>query len=249
MKPIALQLYSVRDHLEKDLDGSLKKIREAGFMRVETAGFYGLSAEEFRDKLSAAGLSAISAHVPFEAVSESPQTIIRDAHTLGVEYVVVPWLDYQDAAGWIAAGSALGAAAQRFHESGIPLCYHNHEHEFQMQFDGARVFDLIFDNAGEHLGLQLDCGWCVVGGEDPVRLIKRYGHRVPMVHIKDWRLGPEGKPKVTELGRGRMVWGPIFDAAKNAGVRWYIAEQDESVTDSLESAARNAQFMVDNVPR
>jgi sugar phosphate isomerase/epimerase len=89
----------------------------------------------------------------------------------------------------------------------------------------------------------------VVGGEDPVRIIKRFGHRVPMVHIKDWRGGPDGKPKVTELGRGRMVWGPIFDAAKNAGVRWYIAEQDESVTDSLESAKRNAHFMLENVPR
>ncbi|MCC6145658.1 MAG: sugar phosphate isomerase/epimerase, partial [Candidatus Hydrogenedentes bacterium] len=119
----------------------------------------------------------------------------------------------------------------------------NHEHEFQTQYDGARVFELLFDNAGDHLGLQLDCGWCRVGGEDPVRIIKRLGHRVPMVHIKDWRQGPDGRPQVTELGRGRMDWGPIFDAARNAGVRWYIAEQDESETDSLESAARNARFM------
>ncbi len=245
--PFALQLYSVRGPLETDLHATLQRVKAIGYDHVETAGFHGLSAASFAEALANAGLSAISAHVAFERCAADLDAVIGECQTLGVRWAVIPWLSPEEnrsAEDWKARASAMATFGVRFREAGIPLCYHNHTHEFE-RLDGTSIFDLIFETADpESLLIQLDVGWAHYAGADSPALLKSWAGRVPMIHIKDVKLRVEGEdPAPTELGNGATRFAPIFKAAGETGVQWLIVEQDESMRDPLESARLNAAYM------
>ncbi len=245
--PYALQLYSVRDKFEKDVAGALEGVKAAGFDRVELAGTYGLAPEKLQAMLGRAGLQAVSMHVPCAELVGDPVAAADAADVFGLVDAVVPWLGGDTCTNrseWVAAARAMDAAGAKLRERGVRLAYHNHAHEF-VEIDGGTIFDLIFANsAPEHLALQLDTCWSTVGGADTPALLARYAGRVAQVHVKDCRAWvPGADPVLTELGRGIMDWNTVLPAAKAAGARWFIVEQDESETDSMESAAVNAAFM------
>jgi sugar phosphate isomerase/epimerase len=242
--PFALQLYSVRDHLEKDLAGTLRRVKAVGYDYVETAGTYDLDAAGFKALLEQCGLRAVSAHMDLETVTQRTENAIADAHALGVRYVVMPWTDpalMLDKASWVACGKALDAAGMAFRAAGIRLGYHNHEHEF-VRFDGASALDILMGAASaENLFAQIDCYWVSYGHADPAALIRRYKGRCPLIHVKDMAAG-EGRD-VTEIGNGIIDWRKVFAAGVEAGTEWYVVEQDHSRTDSIESARTSAAFM------
>ena len=245
--PYALQLYSVRDKFAADVPGALARVKAAGFDRVELAGTYGLTPETLHGLLAAAGLRPVSMHVGYPELVSDPAAIADMAHTFGLTEAVVPWLG-GDLCGtadqWLAATRAMDAAGAALRARGVRLAYHNHAHEF-VRTDSGTIFDLIFGNSDpEHLAIQLDTCWAAAGGADPARLLARHAGRVATVHVKDRKAPlPDAPPVLTELGRGIMDWNSILPAAKAAGARWFIVEQDESETDSMESAAANAAFM------
>lgn len=243
--PFALQLYSVRNYCEDDTEAALKQVKAAGYDYVELAGFYGMGVDLFKVMLDAAGLTPVSMHVGFELVVGDTETVAEQANHLGVGYVVVPWLGKEVCTSreqWIMAAESMNAAGEILRESGISLCYHNHNHEFE-RLGAKTIFDTIFSNA-DCLNLELDTCWSTVGGADTLGLLHRYAGRTPLVHIKDCKPVEAGKPVVfTEVGRGMMDWDVILPAAKEAGALWYIVEQDESEGDTMESAAISAAFM------
>ncbi len=240
----ALQLYTVRDHMEKDGAATLAKVREVGYEAVELAGLGGMDAAGFRGCLDAEGLRAISGHWGYEAFMADIDRVIDETKTLGAQYAVVPWLGEAicpDKAAWITAARKMDEFGARLREEGLSLCYHNHAEEFK-KYDGQSVFDLIFANsAPENLAMELDTCWASVGGTDPVGLIRQYEGRGPLLHLKDYR--PGEPPVLTELGRGCMDWEGVISAGKAAGARCYIVEQDECEGDSLDSARISAAFM------
>lgn len=242
--PFALQLYSVRDHLAADLGFALGRVKEIGYDFVETAGTYGLSAAEFMALLEEKGLCPVSCHVPLGEVTGNTDGVIADAKTFGVEYVVMPWIGgdmASTAADWASHGAALDKAGARFREAGIRLCYHNHAQEFET-LDGRLVLEILLEpTAPENLGLELDTYWAAYGGADPVQLIRKYSERCPLLHIKD--MAADEARGFAEVGRGIMDWDPIFAAGAEAGVAWYIVEQDECAGDSLECVGVSAAFM------
>lgn len=241
----ALQLYSVRDHLESDPAGTLKRVKEAGYDYVETAGTAGLSPADFKTLADEAGVRIISAHIGYDEVAADLPAVLEALRTFGLKYAVVPWIGTEmcpDKAAWLTAAQKLDEVGAAMRAQGIRLCYHNHDHEFRTQYNGETVFDLLFANtAPQHLAVQLDAGWAKVAGKSPEGIIRRYGTRLPLLHIKDFRR--EDPPEVTEIGKGVVDWDPVFAAGRETGVDWYIVEQDESDTDSLESAAENARYM------
>jgi len=246
--PFALQLYSVRDHLEKDPLETLKAVRQCGYDAVELAGTAGLPAREFKKLLDAAGLVAISAHISYAEMTENTEAVLQDLRLFSAPFAVVPWIDPQTVSGdtgWAECAQKLAAAGALLLHQGIRLCYHNHEHEFAPRAGGT-IFDTLFRVAPpEHLGIQLDAGWAMLGGADPAAIIRTHGTRVPIIHVKDYRRDPDTQEaRVTELGLGEVVWDPVFLAAETAGVAWYIVEQDVAEVDSLQSAANNAAFML-----
>ncbi|HEX73391.1 MAG TPA: sugar phosphate isomerase/epimerase [Candidatus Hydrogenedentes bacterium] len=250
MLPFALQLYSVRDHLERDSEGALAKVKAMGYDHVEIAGTSGKSADEYKAMLDRIGLNPISMHVGYDALTGNLDAVIADLRTFGLHFAVVPWLGppfCPDKAGWIAAAEAMDAAGARLREEGIRLCYHNHAHEFE-RIDGEYILDLIFNHTKpENLASQLDTCWAHVGGANPLTMMQKYCGRVPLLHIKDYTgtRDAEGRVTFVEVGCGCMNWDPIFDAAASCGVEWLIVEQDESQGDSLESAAISARFMAE----
>jgi sugar phosphate isomerase/epimerase len=240
--PFALQLFTVRDHLKKNPGETLKKVKHAGYDYVELAGTVGLGDSEFKKLLEDAQLEAMCAHFGLEPLQNEIEGVIETCRLFNLEYAVCPHAKAEDKAGWVNIAKALDAAGAKLRNAGIQLGYHNHAHEFET-FDGEYAFDIIFNTASpENLVLEIDTFWVKYGKADPVAKLNQYSGRCPLVHVKD--MAPEGEdPVFADLGSGTMDWPPIFAAAKQAGAKWYIVEQDACKGDSLDSAKAGAQFM------
>jgi len=252
--PIGLQLYTVREQLQKDFDGTLKQVAAAGYQEVEMAGFYNRSAGEVRKSLQAAGLSCPSAHYPLVELMTGLDDKIGYAKDLGLRYMICafPWV--ADPSRFKSAGPshmALAMAlangltlddwkwnAEQFNKVGeqtrkasIQFGYHNHDLEFK-EFDGVMAYDEVLKHIDPELvTLELDCGWMKVAGHDPAAYLRKYPTRYSMLHVKDEL--DLSKPttsltgaSATELGRGKMNYKPIFEAAKIAGIKHYFVEQE-----------------------
>lgn len=239
---IALQLYSVRDHMEKDAARTLKKVKAIGYDHVEVAGLYGLEPTDYQHLLDDAGLRPISMHVSFEELAKNLDSMMRTATVLGLDYLVVSWIggDWApDGQKFAVHSQVLEAVAAKLSSTGVHLCYHNHDIEMK-EVGGKRLFDLIFENAPVNLAAQIDTAWVQIGGGDPVALIQQYAGKCPLLHIKDY----DPPRKFVPVGQGCMDWPPIIAAGKEAGAEWFIVEQDDwDGVDSLECARISAEFL------
>lgn len=238
--PYALQLYTVRDYLNEDVDGTLCRVKEMGYDFVEPAGFGGLTPEEFRKRLDAAGLRTCSMHLDLAQLADAPTAAIDLLGLFDARYGVAG-VRPGDRTFWTATGKTLSRAGAALRAAGLRLCYHNHAHEFE-RFDGQSGYDIMLDEtAPEDLGLELDVYWVKYGGLDPVETIARYADRVTLLHVKD--MAPGEDRAFAEVGHGVLDWPAIFDAARAVNTRWYIVEQDICAGDALESAAVSQRFM------
>lgn len=242
--PFAVQLYTVRDYMEKDPAHTLKRVRTAGYQYVETAGFFGMSASAFEALLRKSKLTPISMHTGYPDVIDTPEKVIADAKALNVKFAVVGSIDRSftpDKAGWVACGQALNEVGKLFSANGIQLCYHNHAHEFERVGDEF-PYDLLLDAAQpENLQAEIDLFWVAYAGLDPARFITKYANRCPLLHMKDM-LDKRSKA-FAEVGSGILEWRKILEAAASTTVQWYIVEQDVCAHDSLTSIQTSAEFM------
>ncbi len=237
--PLGLQLYSLRDGFKSDVDKTLDEVKAFGFRYVELAGTYGLSAEEFRTKLDARGLVAIAGLFPMERYLKDPDGLARDAKTLGLQYVGVAWYPHQppfDEAQCRKMAADFNAAGRAMAERGLKFFYHNHGYEFHPWKEGT-LFDLLASETDPNLvAFEMDVLWTVFPGQDPVALLRKYGRRWELMHLKDLREGVtgdlSGKTSVTNgvvLGTGQTDFAALLKTAQEVGVRWYFIE-DESPT-------------------
>lgn len=240
----ALQLYTVRDHMEKDVPGTLDKVCAAGYQYVEVAGTYGLPWASFQKALAKANLKACGAHMGYEEITQNPRAAIDVAQALQIRYIIIPCIDQKFTAnrqGWIDCAKAMSAAGKILREAGIKLCYHNHAHEFQL-LEGERIIDIVMQNSDpEHLFLELDVFWARYAGYKPETVIEKYTGRCPVLHVKDMT---DAKSRAfTEVGRGLFDWPFLLEVSAAAGTKWFVVEQDSCAKDSLESARISATFM------
>jgi len=243
----ALQLYTVRKNLEKDVVRTLSVVKAIGYSYVETAGTVGMSAKEFRTLLDENGLTAIGSHIGFEEATKDIEATIDTAGTLGVKYLVVSSIDSAltpDKNAWIACGRALDEGGAKFRDAGLQLCYHNHGPEFQ-RIEDEFIFDILMGAAQpDNLAAELDTFWVQYAHADPVVVIDKYTGRCPLLHIKD--MLDRKSCAFTEVGQGILDWPAIFTAADKAGVKWHIVEQDVCARDPLYSAKMSADFLAKN---
>lgn len=239
MQPFAIQLYSVRDHWSADPLATYKGLKSAGYDFVELFGVGPADAEEHKRLLDEARLAPMGAHIDYETLTSNPEAVIDAARTLDVRYVVVPWLDANHRADWETAAERLDAIGFQFRRAGLSLGYHNHRHEFE-DLDGRAPFELLTATSRDNLFIELDAYWAEAAGVDAVSLIEKLGQRCPLLHVKDRK---DGSVPFSELGNGTTDLPRLFAAARRAGVRWLIVEQDECERDSLESAAVSADYM------
>jgi sugar phosphate isomerase/epimerase len=239
-KPVGIQLYTVRDAMQADAAGTLKKLREIGYGEVETAGFGKLSATQFRKLLDDAGLACPSAHLGFDPANLD--AAFADAHALGATYAASGSLDAlvrKPGSGWPRAMSLdeakrtaevanrIGAAAKR---AGLQYVYHNHDFEFTDTGGGVIGYDLLLrETDPELVRFEIDCGWMKYAGHDPVTYFGKYPHRFPLIHVKDYLAESRNGDKMlgAELGHGVIDYRPIFAAAAKAGLKHYFVEQED----------------------
>jgi sugar phosphate isomerase/epimerase len=256
--PIGLQLYTVKESMQEDPAGTLKKLREIGFGACETAGFGKLTPKQFRQLLDDSGLACPSAHLQFDVANLGPT--FEDAHTLGAKYATSgslklpaveskravaaskPGMSLDDAKRTAELANRIGEAAKR---AGLQYAYHNHDAETADQGGGVIAYDLLLrETDAELVKFEIDCGWMIFGGRNPVDYFKKYPNRFPMIHVKDF-LAPGDKSAAAsgaaaggsaaagaaemrgaELGHGVVDYKPIFAAAGKAGLQHYFAEQE-----------------------
>jgi sugar phosphate isomerase/epimerase len=267
--PVGIQLYAVKDALQADPAATLKAIRAIGYGAVETAGFAGLDARQFRALLDAAGLAAPSAHLAFD-----PQKLgaaFDDAHTLGARYAAsgslraqvqrdlpagatVGGMSLEEAKRTAALANRIGEQARR---AGLQYAYHNHDFEFADQGGGAIGYDLLLRETDPGLvRFEIDCGWMVLGGRDPRDYFRRHPHRFPMIHVKDFLTGAAqpraaGEPAHAgaELGHGMIDYRPILAVAEKNGLKHYFAEQEGPFSRMSQlDAARQAYEYLRGIP-
>ena len=250
---VGIQLYSLRDEMAKDVEATLKKVAEIGYEYVEFAGFYGKSATELKTILDKYGLTAISVHQNADGFNtpEKMEAFIKYVKTLGLKFVVIPWMDkavFADTEKYQDLVDTLTRAGKIFAENKITLCYHNHDFEFE-KIDGKYVLDKLYEDVPETaLHTQLDLCWVNYGGEDPVKYVNKYAKRSEIIHFKDfYAKGAKGQVyalidesgaaqgddktatefKFMPLGQGVQIWEPIVKAVEESNVEYVIYEKDQ----------------------
>ncbi len=240
MLPFGIQLYSVRDHLERDVPATLRGLKSAGYDHVELFGVGPVDADAWKQMLAESGIRAVSAHIDYETVTGDPEGVMRLARTLGFDDIIVPWLKLDTPRAWVHAATTLDNLGERLRREGFRLGYHNHDHEFEPLGD-TTPFDILFDNTKpDNMFLELDVRWAEHNGGDAKAIIREFGTRCRFLHLKERPTSGTGS---CEVGRGTIDWPAIVAAGKKAGVQWYIVEQDESNTDSIESARISAEYV------
>ena len=225
---IGVQLYTLRSMTATDFDGTLAKVAEAGYPGVEFAGFQGLSPQEIRGLLDAHGLKAFSAHIPATEFEASIDQVIENLKTIGAEWGVIPWIGPDDRT--VAAFEKLGDKFNRYGEklkaAGLKFGYHNHNFEFEQKSDaGKTIFDTLIEITEPGVvAFELDAFWAEVGGFDAAEVIRANSNRIRLVHLKD--ASRDDPKKDVPFGEGILDWGAILSASRDAGVEYYITEQD-----------------------
>jgi sugar phosphate isomerase/epimerase len=257
--PMGIQLYSVRQQLAKDYEATLAEVASAGFTEVEAAGFYNRSAAEVKAAMQKAKLHCVSSHHPFGDLRKKFDEILSFNKELGVGYMIcsspgpkdpTPGADGKPRAmtieDWRWISGQFNEMGEKTKAAGIIFGYHNHIHEFDQLDGGVPYTELLKLTDPAKVTLELDCGWAMVAGHNPVDLMRDHPNRFSMLHVKDFKLKPAGggEAKVTELGLGDIDYRPIFrQAAKTQKLKHIFVEQEAFDMPYMESLKTDANYL------
>jgi sugar phosphate isomerase/epimerase len=247
--PIGLQLYSVRELLPKDFDGTLRKLAAAGYTEVEAAGYYDRSAADFRHSMDQAGLRCISTHHSMGPLLKQGDELIAYGQALGLTYIICPSPVRRDPAArgplnlddWRWVAGQLNRIGEKVKAAGMTFGYHNHGPEFDNE--GGVVFydELLRLTDPKLVVFEMDCGWVAAAGRNPVDYLSKMPERFPLLHVKDVVKDAKGEYISTVMGRGVVKYRPILRAA--TGLKHYFIEQEEFDLDTIEALRLDAEYM------
>jgi sugar phosphate isomerase/epimerase len=241
--PVGLELYSVRNALKQDLNGTVRAVAAMGYQCVEFYAPYfewtESQTKDVRKLLDDLGIRCYSTHNDSLYLSPEKISRARDLNLiLGCKYVVMASSHEKTGAdGWKAVADSLNFAAEKLEPSGLKAGYHNHQTEFTPE-GGIRPIEILAKNTKPSVMLQLDVGTCIEAGSDPVAWIRANPGRIRSLHLKEW--SPEaGKGYTVLFGEGVAKWKAIFEAAESTGgVEYYLIEQEGSRFPELETAKK-----------
>ncbi len=243
--PVALQLYTVRDSMEADFLGTLRKVAEMGYTAVEIENPTDMPAADLRALLADLGLRAVASHIGFDDLENDPSGAVAVAKELGCDYAVCPAIPDErrgDAAAYRVLARVLDRAGAAAREQGLIFAYHNHAYEFE-RLDGRTIYDILMEaTSADLVAAEFDVYWARYGGVDPVASIRKLGSRCQLIHMKD--MADDADRSYAEVGEGILDMEAIVAAGQEVGAQWYIVEQDESSKrSSLEAAALSLHNM------
>ena len=260
--PIAIQLYSLRNAMSNDVEGTLRTLKKMGYDGVEFAGFYDKTPQELRKLCEDIGLVPLSSHIGYPWISEELDRHVEDSIALGVKYVGISYMHRDFHKGGEKHDGVyddLKKISARFNENGIKLLYHNHNFEF-CEFEGKRLYDWLFEAmTPEELQPEIDTAWIDLEIGEAERYIRHFKNRFDLIHIKSYyakdgfdelvhssiEQKPRDKFDFCNFERGRLDVAAIVKASVESGAKWLVVEQDKPDADipELESARINIEFL------
>jgi sugar phosphate isomerase/epimerase len=250
---VGVQLYSVRDLMKADFDGTIAKVAQIGYKEVEFAGYFGRTGQQVRAACDKNGLSAVSTHVQYDELDDKFPSVIETSKTIGLGYIVCPWIpeDLRKSPDiWKKAADKFNRCGDLSKKAGMQFAYHNHWFEF-LPVEGKLPYDELLKLCDANLvKMELDLCWITAAGADPLKYFNQYPGRFPLVHVKDLKTLPHitaggaqnygDTVDLTEVGSGIIDWRRIFAQSDKAGIKHYIVEHDhpkqpfDSITKSYE---------------
>ena len=265
--PPGLQLWTVKQELARDFEGTLRALGRMGYRRVEAAGWHGRSPREFRAAVERAGLECVAAHHGLADFIADGEARLAFAREVGVRYVVASspapkrplaegksWSHAMAEAmtleDWRSNAQAMDQIGRRARAMGLRFAYHNHSAEF-LNYGGRLPMDEIArltDPA--NVVFELDIGWVAGAGYDPAEVLDRYRSRTHLLHIKDIA-SPERIPgrlvsdeRTTPIGQGTVDWQAVFRAAARAPIHsWFVEIEEPFAVPPLEALRQSLQFL------
>jgi len=243
LSKIGLQLYTVRNEMAKDFEGTLAKVAALGYNQVEFAGYFNHTPQQVKEVLAKNKLEAPSAHVPIKDLRENLGQAVETAKAVGHKLVICPYLDprerqkLDDYKGHVVT---LNKAAEAFNKAGIEFGYHNHDFEFT-EMEGKLPMDLLLAETNPKLvKIELDLYWITKAKQDPFAFFDKHPGRIVAFHVKDM---DKEKEVFTEVGRGRIDFKKLFAQSKKAGVKYYFVEQDQTPGSPFDSIKVSVDYL------
>ena len=258
--PLALQLYSVRELLPTDYAGTLKEIGALGYREVESAGYFNHTAAEVKQAMDNASLKLLSSHHSSDDLHRQFDQILSFNKALGVDYIICSSprrknVNSGDNASaftlddWRWNADEFNVLGKKVSATGMKFGYHNHILEFH-ETDGVVPYvELMRLTDPSKVTMELDCGWVIVGGGDPIEYLRNYPTRITMLHVKDFKRSDTppsntNRPAVAELGQGTIDYVPILqEAAKTGNVKHCFVEQEAFNMPPMQSLKTDADYM------
>jgi sugar phosphate isomerase/epimerase len=241
--PIAVQLYSVRQEMERDLAGTLKRLETIGYRGVELAGCCGRKPGEFRRMIQDGGFEIVASHIPIPS-DEAVKGVLDEQEEVGARLLIVshPENAFECEADVERAADRLGQLGTQLAGRNMRIGVHNHWWEFRKRFRGRSVFEILASRVLPLVFFELDIYWAQTGGENPLVVAEKAGDRVELLHVKD---GPcvENQP-MTALGTGQVDLLHVLPAFSKT--RWHIVELDACASDMLTAIQESYGYLVRN---
>jgi sugar phosphate isomerase/epimerase len=241
VKPVALQLYSLREASKEDFAGVIRSVGRIGYAGVEPAGFYGLQASELRKLVEGEGMRVCSSHGPW-ANPDNLGEAIDTASALGIDLVASGYRpeDFADMDSIKRTAEKTNLMTEKLAASGLSLFLHNHWWEFE-KLDGRIKYD-IFAELAPGVSFEIDTYWAAnFGANDPAKELAKFRERAPLLHIKDGTLVKD-EPQLA-LGSGAMDIPEVIAAADPKVLRWLVVELDSCATDMLEAVEKSYRYL------
>ena len=243
-KDLGVQLYTFRDAMQADAKGTLEKIANLGITQIESArsqkgNYYGLTPKEMKQVCKDLGMTLRSGHVHMD---ENWEDTMQQAVDSGQDYLIVSTMpsEGQTIDNYKKVAEAFNKAGKQCKDHGLKFGYHNHNYEFD-KVDGKVLYDVLLDNTDADLvHMELDLGWVVASGNDPMDYFNRYEGRFPLWHLKDMDLA---KKESTEFGKGSLPLEDILDHKKESGLKYIFIEQEEYADNPFDSMQYNLDYL------
>lgn len=244
-KNVGIQLYTVRTEMLRDAVGTLRQLAKIGYKELESArsekgNYYGLTPKEIKKITSDLGMNVRSGHVHLD---ENWQRSVDQAAEAGQEYLIVSSLpsEGQTIENYQKVADAFSKAGEDCKKAGLMFGYHNHEYEFEKVGDQV-LYDILLERTDPStVCMELDLGWVVVTGNDPVTYFKKFPNRFPLWHLKDMNIS---KKHSTEFGSGDLDIPQMLQNAGKSGLKYYFVEQEEYTSTPLESIRHNYDYLM-----
>jgi len=243
---IGLQLYTVRDQLQTDFDGTLAKIAQIGYKNMEFAGYYNRTPEQVRATLDRLQLVSTSSHIGAPLLRQDAAAQIKSAKTIGQDYITIPSYQFgKDLAGWRKGVAEFNQWGAMCRDAGLKLAYHNHNFEFA-PLEGTTGYEILQNEVDPKLvDFELDLYWARFADQDPLALFAKHPGRFAMWHVKDMVV-TDDKKGMSPVGKGTIDFKAYFANAQQSGLKHFFVEHDSAAQypgGSLASVQASYQYL------